>query len=717
MSTRQQRVILHFLVTYFALLLGSSALACPLRVLTGPSSGYYEKLLRQALDTVELPDCEIIFLPSGGSHENLLKLNQGQADLALIQGDTLLRNKRRGHTQNVEVLSYGYFEFIHLLSRPSLKLRHFSDLRGMKVWIGPKSSGSREIAQELLDVFSIASQDSALFSSPSIGQLSTAFLERDLDAAIVTSASNATWLQEGLTSHAFMINNLSMGDVKLLLDRHDDLAFDEVKSLIRIAQHDPDSETETRQEKVFTVNQQLAIPTFLTMKAGLNPRISEQVINAFSEAFQSLRRASKQEVILLGLPLDISELGLKPNEHFHPLSQEYIDDNQRLNQLITFTLILFLGVLILARHTDRLRYFVMHQTLTFSFLSIFILCLISTLGTYLSEHTINENFSDLPSSFWSILIYLFSGLEDREPYSSMGKVFSIITIVTGPLIIAIFSGAVASALIKNFLGAAMPNTLKDHYLIINASPHIPAIVQELRAPVANSASTTSVIVILLSSHHEGDEELKMLGEAYSDIYFSYGDTTCKQALHNVHAHQARSILILSPKEGDELNPLQSLLSLKHLLTERGATCNTTIELTKPQMIGLIQDMGRDFPGGLDYLARGELNSLMLSQSILNPGLTGFYRDLMSVSGDNNEAYMIELPQDAVGMNFIEYSHELLKNHDQSPYILVGVKRPIGKTYQLVCNPRSDHPLYHLKAGDYLVLLAYDPPLRESLPLS
>ena len=126
MSTRRQRVILHLLMTCFTLLAWSSALACPLRVLTGPQSGYYEKLLHQALDSVDLPDCELIFIPSGGSHENLVKLNQGQADLALIQGDTLLRGKPRGHTQHVEVLSYGYFEFIHLLIGVSEDLRAVS---------------------------------------------------------------------------------------------------------------------------------------------------------------------------------------------------------------------------------------------------------------------------------------------------------------------------------------------------------------------------------------------------------------------------------------------------------------------------------------------------------------------------------------------------------------------------------------------------------------
>jgi hypothetical protein len=145
--------------------------------------------------------------------------------------------------------------------------------------------------------------------------------------------------------------------------------------------------------------------------------------------------------------------------------------------------------------------------------------------------------------------------------------------------------------------------------------------------------------------------------------------------------------------------------------------NTTVELTNPQSVLLINELSQGFSGSLDYLAQGELNSLMLAQSILNPGLTGFYRDLMSISGDNNEAYMIELPQAAEGMSFVEYAQLLLDQHADHAYLLVGVKRPLISGYRLICNPRSGSDLFTLNKGDHLIILSYDPPEPGTLPLS
>ena len=143
--------------------------------------------------------------------------------------------------------------------------------------------------------------------------------------------------------------------------------------------------------------------------------------------------------------------------------------------------------------------------------------------------------------------------------------------------------------------------------------------------------------------------------------------------------------------------------------------NVIVELSNMDQIDVLKELSRSFPGTLEYIAKGEIRTLMLSQSLINPGLTSFYRNLMSISDDNNEVYMINIPTNAVGLTFREYAMRLHQQSTDNPLIAVGVKRPNGHRYELICNPRPNHPLFVLQEGDQLVVLSYDPPHESHLP--
>jgi len=63
-----------------------------------------------------------------------------------------------------------------------------------------------------------------------------------------------------------------------------------------------------------------------------------------------------------------------------------------------------------------------------------------TMGTYLLEHRINEHFSTLGESFWSITVYLFSGLEDRSPKTDAGRLVATLGLLLGPVLFAVVTG-------------------------------------------------------------------------------------------------------------------------------------------------------------------------------------------------------------------------------------------------------------------------------------
>ncbi len=77
-----------------------------------------------------------------------------------------------------------------------------------------------------------------------------------------------------------------------------------------------------------------------------------------------------------------------------------------------------------------------------------ILFVIGTVGMYLFERGVNDNFINLGQSFWSSLVYLLSGFEDREPVTIEGRVFSIFIFIGSICIIGSVAGNFASIFMK-----------------------------------------------------------------------------------------------------------------------------------------------------------------------------------------------------------------------------------------------------------------------------
>jgi hypothetical protein len=88
-----------------------------------------------------------------------------------------------------------------------------------------------------------------------------------------------------------------------------------------------------------------------------------------------------------------------------------------------------------------------------------------TFLTYLLEHRINENFSTPWESAWSITVYLFSGLEDRTPYTPAGRLVAAFGLVLGPLFFAFLTGWLAGVFIQ--WEKRMPQNLRNHVLLVN----------------------------------------------------------------------------------------------------------------------------------------------------------------------------------------------------------------------------------------------------------
>jgi uncharacterized protein len=108
-----------------------------LKIATGSSDGEYFAFAK-ALETVverRNPDIQITVLASAGAQENLEWLEQNKAQLAIVQSDTPSR-------PSAQAVAFLFPEVFHLVARANSGINSFDDLRGKRVALMPKGSGS-----------------------------------------------------------------------------------------------------------------------------------------------------------------------------------------------------------------------------------------------------------------------------------------------------------------------------------------------------------------------------------------------------------------------------------------------------------------------------------------------------------------------------------------------------------------------------------------------
>ncbi len=113
----------------------------------------------QALN-VAVTDLEIAHEISGGSRDNVTKLDQKSADFAIVQADVLY-NSYRGRAGAKRIIGYSallplFPNYVQLLARRGSGIENLADLKGKRVNLGREGSGTRSNA---LDILSLAKLD------------------------------------------------------------------------------------------------------------------------------------------------------------------------------------------------------------------------------------------------------------------------------------------------------------------------------------------------------------------------------------------------------------------------------------------------------------------------------------------------------------------------------------------------------------------------------
>ena len=691
----------------------------------GPQGGFYDQLARGIADRLNR---KVVVRTTHGSIENLEFLEEGllgagEIRFALAQQDTVAEHFRKNPGTSIRDLDRVFFDYLHIFVRRPLYLETAREFRLALISLGEPESGTRYTATRFLQ---------------SVGVPLSSIKEPDgsrEDVAMLVTTAGSGAVCDIMETNRYRLFSLDYKTLRLLTEEEDEVSPNEkngprgdFRSQITVGSI-PAGTYPGQKDPVSTI----AVPVLLLVRADKKKPIVAEVRKAAEEEWEELsqRETSGGCRIPKSSPQmrPLKDSGLSPYDSFRQADVGLPELRRISGPLMAFgPPSLFLMLVFWGWRKGWhwwLQKWLLGRPLILILLTLFLLFLgVSwvTVTTYLVEHDINEHFSSIPESFWSITVYLFSGLEDRNPQRTLGRVVATVGLVLGPLAFALLTGWLARLLIR--MERTMPENLKGHYLLLNWNERAVEIIRQLHHPVITKRQGKAVIVVLTDNENLNVRRLKELSNGedklFEDFYLRIGDPATGRALEKANVAQAKTIVVLANEAlGDhaDASTIRSLVMLRKIARKRNAEMHVVAELVDTANDPVVQEIAGDFPGLLERVSGSRIRTFLLAQATLNEGVTEFYRDLLSISGETNEIYTLRIPDSAVEaeLDFRQYAIRVLKAQSETPIIPVGIQRRLNGRSKFYCNPHPSEPAYRLAKGDRLVVLAYQPPSPDVLP--
>ena len=167
-----------------------------LLMVTGGTSGTYYAYggVIATMLTDKLPNVEITANTSGASAANARSLNNGEAELAILQNDVLdyAYNGTEmladdGGMPTLRTIATLYPEVVQVVATKKSGINSIADLAGKRVCVGDAGSGTEANARQVLDAYGISFSDLGKVENLSFGDAATAMQNGTIDAAFTSA--------------------------------------------------------------------------------------------------------------------------------------------------------------------------------------------------------------------------------------------------------------------------------------------------------------------------------------------------------------------------------------------------------------------------------------------------------------------------------------------------------------------------------------------------
>ncbi|MBN2693023.1 ion transporter [bacterium] len=320
-----------------------------------------------------------------------------------------------------------------------------------------------------------------------------------------------------------------------------------------------------------------------------------------------------------------------------------------------------------------------------------------------SENTIFQNYW---SSYWNTIIVLISGIEDKEPTSFLGKIEITILLIIGICFVAVITGEIISILIKRLQNIdkirVKPKSIKlrNHIIILGYNIHLYNIIKQI-----NSALDNNYYILLVS---EKADQIKIDHKDDFKKVFAYPANPLEPStLNHINLQEAFRVVILS--ENSDNSALMKMVAVY----SRNSQIPILVEIKDEESI-----LKASFLDSSELIVNRHFGEQLLSQAVLNEGVTIIYDSLMTFSKDTNEFYRIKIPSELIGKTFQDAQLYFL-DYEIESIIPIGIdyspeNEPFTKFYINPLGLNIDSEQLVLKKDCLLIVIAFERPKIDYL---
>lgn len=732
----------------------SSSLAAALIFKTGSPTGSYHAVgcgIAHVLETAL--DRRVILVNGGGSGENLQQLVDGSVDLAISQGD-IAHHVYTGETgiglpltwparlfrstpgKQIRAVMGLHYEQVLAIGRRGLT--SVSAIRGTsRVVIGGATSGTIGNAREVLHAIGVGPDTIKLSSRTAIPLLAdttasgvdvvflTSAIDSALQARIDSVHGSVLSLNEDLRGHLAQEHRYYRDDTtpgwqtvkirSLLLVRRD-MPDDVVAGILEAIHRDigsrisliRDLTVEAARRDIVddsTLTRDVSVPVH---RAAARVFCADKgVACAYTLKFQILSAAALVLVLIGSFFFGIAFVGPVRRSALHFFPRIALSDTFGSDGVVAHWRWLLIPVFAVV--------VVLSGTLLVSLIEVWY-----SLQTGLGSPFTNRSFTD--NLVW-MLVFAASGYENETfPASLLAQVTSAGTVVVAIGGVLFLVGIVTSDGFAKRMKMDLRSDLKrlsSHIIICGWNRRAAAMVRTLCGTQLENRHLKIAIVAELPF-----DPIEKFDLAERQTVYVQGSPMKLANLEKAELARADTVVILSSDDASAEDRDARTIAIAsqvetyvHRLVaegEREHELHTVAELADPENRNLFRAAFID-----QILCQVELDEQLLAQSVLNPGLTRFMEEILTVD-NRNEIYEVPVREDEkyIGLSF----DEALTAGRPDGLLLLAINRKAGRTVEtaedvdaadrgdggLLTNPSTPRDRsYRIRAGDSLLFLSPD----------
>ena len=176
---------------------------------TGQENSAYEEFGKKYAAALAKDGIKVTMSRSLGSQDNLQRLNEGKVDVAFVQSGST--NEAEAHRKGLVSLGSLFSEPVWLFMREPVAVTELSQLKGLKINLGPEGTGIPKLFRQVLALNGVEPADltiGALENTPATVEL----LEGRIDGLVFSSGPDALLVQMLLQTPGIKLFNFDQAE-------------------------------------------------------------------------------------------------------------------------------------------------------------------------------------------------------------------------------------------------------------------------------------------------------------------------------------------------------------------------------------------------------------------------------------------------------------------------------------------------------------------------